>query len=78
MIDEAQALARRNIDAVKATGAKTVVLSCAEGYRMWKADYPKMLNLATKDLGFQVMHLVDAVARLNADNKTAPGASDDP
>ena len=59
MIDEAQALARRNIDAVKATGAKTVILSRAEGYRMWKADYPKMLNVATKDLGFQVMHLVE-------------------
>jgi Fe-S oxidoreductase len=59
MIDEAQALARRNIDAVKATGAKTVILSCAEGYRMWKVDYPKMLNVSTQDLGFQVIHLLE-------------------
>ncbi|MFB3886357.1 MAG: (Fe-S)-binding protein [Thermodesulfobacteriota bacterium] len=59
MIDEAQALARRNVDAVKATGAKTVVLSCAEGYRMWKTDYPKMLNISTKDLGFEVIHLLE-------------------
>jgi Fe-S oxidoreductase len=59
MIDEAQALARRNVDAVKATGAKTVVVSCAEGYRMWKVDYPKMLGMATADLGFKVMHLVE-------------------
>jgi Fe-S oxidoreductase len=59
MIDEARALARRNVDAVKATGAKTVVVSCAEGYRMWKVDYPKMLDMATADLGFKVMHLVE-------------------
>ena len=75
MIDEAQALARRNIDAVKATGAKTVILSCAEGYRMWKADYPKILNVATKDLGFQVMHLVefaDAMVKKGALKPTKP------
>ena len=46
MIDEAKKLAKRNIEMVKATGAKRVVLSCAEGYRMWKVDYPKMLNIA--------------------------------
>ena len=59
MLDEAEALARRNVDAVKAAGAKTVILSCAEGYRMWKVDYPKLLNVATRDLGFQVVHLVE-------------------
>ena len=64
MIDEAQALARRNIDAVKATGAKTVILSCAEGYRMWKVDYPKMLNVTTQDLGFKIMHLVEFASEM--------------
>jgi Fe-S oxidoreductase len=59
MIDEARTLARRNIDAVKAAGAKTLITSCAEGYRMWKVDYPKMLNMATQDLGFKVMHLLE-------------------
>jgi len=75
MIDEAQALARRNIDAVKATGAKTVILSCAEGYRMWKVDYPKLLNMATQDLGFQVMHLLefsDAMVKKGALKLTQP------
>ena len=61
MIDEAKALARRNIDAVKASGAKTLVTSCAEGYRMWKVDVPKLLNISTADLGFQVVHLVEYV-----------------
>ena len=59
MLDEAKALAQRNIDAVKASGAKTVLTACAEGYRMWKVDYPKLLNIATADLGFNVIHLVE-------------------
>jgi Fe-S oxidoreductase len=61
MIDEARELARRNIEAVKQTGATTLLLSCAEGYRMWKVDYPKMLNIATSDLGVRVIHLVEFV-----------------
>lgn len=75
MIDEARELARRNIEAVKAAGAKTVVTSCAEGYRMWKVDYPKMLNIATQDLGFKVMHLVelaDAMIQKGALRLTKP------
>jgi Fe-S oxidoreductase len=59
MIDEAKKIAKRNIDAVKASGAKKLVVSCAECYRMWKVDYPKMLNIATKDLGFEVIHLLE-------------------
>ena len=59
MLDEARKLAKRNIDMVKGTGAKRVLLSCAEGYRMWKVEYPKLLNIATADLGFDVIHLVE-------------------
>ena len=36
-----------------------MLLSCAEGYRMWKVEYPKLLNIATADLGFEVIHLVE-------------------
>jgi Fe-S oxidoreductase len=61
MIDEARELARRNIESVKKTGANTLLTSCAEGYRMWKADYPKMLGIATSELGFRVVHLVEYV-----------------
>jgi Fe-S oxidoreductase len=64
MIDEARELAERNIKAVKETGATTLLLSCAEGYRMWKVDYPKMLNIRTADLGFRVVHLVEYVDEL--------------
>ncbi len=59
MINEARKLAKRNIAQVKASGAKTVLLSCAEGYRMWKVEYPKLLNIATDDLGFKVVHLLE-------------------
>ncbi len=59
MLDEARVLAKRNIEMVKSTGAKTVLLSCAEGYRMWRVEYPKLLNIATADLGFNVVHLVE-------------------
>jgi Fe-S oxidoreductase len=61
MLDEARELAKRNVEMVKSTGAKTVLLSCAEGYRMWKVEYPKLLNIATADLGFNVVHLIEFV-----------------
>jgi Fe-S oxidoreductase len=59
MLDEARKLAKRNIEMVRKTGAKRVLVSCAEGYRMWKVEYPKLLNIATADLGFEVIHLVE-------------------
>ncbi|MEJ2740135.1 MAG: (Fe-S)-binding protein, partial [Dehalococcoidia bacterium] len=61
MFDEAKEIAKRNIDAVKKMGAKTLLTACAECYRTWKVDYPKMLNIATEDLGFKVVHLVEYV-----------------
>jgi Fe-S oxidoreductase len=64
MIDEARELARRNIEAVKKTGAKNVLTSCAEGYRMWKVDYPKILNMSTNDLGFSVVHVTEYIDEL--------------
>ena len=59
MIDQAKELACRNWEAVKETGAGTLLTGCAECYRMWKVDYPKILNIATSDLGFRVIHLVE-------------------
>jgi Fe-S oxidoreductase len=75
MLDEARALAKRNIEEVKKTGAKMVLVSCAEGYRMWKVDYPKLLNIATDDLGFKVVHLVEYVDELIKQGKLKPSKS---
>jgi Fe-S oxidoreductase len=61
-IDEAREIAKKNVEAFKATGAKTVVVSDAEAYRMIKVDYPKLLNIATADLGFEVKHILDIAA----------------
>ncbi len=61
LFDEAKALAVRNVEEVRKTGAKTLITSCAEGYRMWKVDVPKLLDIATEELGFQVLHLVEFV-----------------
>ncbi|RLC71922.1 MAG: hypothetical protein DRI26_04100 [Chloroflexi bacterium] len=61
MFDEAKKLAERNIQVVREKGIKRVVTSCAEGYRMWKVDYPKMLNIATSDLGFEVKHIIEVM-----------------
>jgi Fe-S oxidoreductase len=69
MIDEAKELAKRNLEAVRQTGAKTLLLSCAEGYRMWKVDYPKILNISTDDLGFKVVHLTEFVDELIKNGK---------
>ncbi|MCX5810049.1 MAG: (Fe-S)-binding protein, partial [Proteobacteria bacterium] len=55
MIDEAKEIAKRNIEAIKASGAKTVLTSCAECYRTLKVDYPKLLKMNTSDLGFEVI-----------------------
>jgi Fe-S oxidoreductase len=59
MIDEATAIAKRNVAEMRKTGAKTLITSCAEGYRMWKVDYPKLLNISTADLGFKVLHITE-------------------
>lgn len=67
MLDEARALAQRNIDKVRKTGAKTLLTACAEGYRMWKVDYPKLLNISTDALGFKVVHLTECVDELIKD-----------
>jgi len=64
MIDEARELAQHNIEAVRQTGVATLLTSCAEGYRMWKVDYPKMLNMSTTDLGFRVVHLAEFIDEL--------------
>lgn len=53
-----------NIEAVRQLGAKTVLLSCAEGYQAWKVMYPKMLGKSTTDLGFKVVHIVEFIDQL--------------
>ena len=53
-----------NIGVVKASGASTVLVSCAEGYKTWKVDYPKVLGKSTADMGYQVIHITEYVNEL--------------
>ncbi len=46
-------LMKKNVATIKATGAKTVVFSCAEGYRTFSVDYQDFLG----DLDFEVKHI---------------------
>lgn len=53
-------LVDKNIAAIKATGAKTVVFTCPEGLRTFSKDYPLV---AEDELPFEVVHLSELMAR---------------
>lgn len=53
-----------NLEMVKNSGAKTILVSCAEGYKTWKVDYPKLLSKSTDDMDFKVVHIVEFVDEL--------------
>jgi len=48
-------LGRRNLDFIRSSGARRVVVSCPECYHMLKAVYPEQLG----DLGVEVVHIFD-------------------
>lgn len=58
-LDKAREIAQKNMELIIQSGAKTVVFSCAECYRMIKVDYPKLLNKSTAELGFDVKHITE-------------------
>ena len=51
----------KNIEIMKNTGATRLVTSCAECYKTWKVDYPRMMKINTADLPFQVLHTTELV-----------------
>ena len=61
------ALATKNIESVKATGAKTVVTSCAGCFRTWKADVPSRGH----KYDFEVLHITEFLDRLVQERKLA-------
>ena len=63
-VDAFKKQAEHNIEAVEKSGASTVLVSCAEGYKTWKVDYPKLLGKSTADMGFKVMHIVEHIDQL--------------
>jgi len=58
-----------NLEALEKSGAGTVLVNCAECYKTWKVDYPKVLGKSTADMGFNVVHIVEYVDQLLKDGK---------
>ena len=61
-------LASINIENIKDSGAKQVVVACAEGFRTLKMDYPKFFG----DLGFEVLHTTEFFSGLVEEGKLVP------
>ena len=57
------------LEALRRSGARKVICSCAEGYKTWKVDYPKLLGKSTKDMDYEVFHIVEYAARLLGEGK---------
>ncbi len=51
--------AEYNVNLYRDAGVKTIILGCAEGYRTWKYDYPKII----KDFEFEVLHFSEFFLR---------------
>ncbi len=51
-------LAQLNIDLIRSSGAKQVILSCPEGYYTFKHLYPQYFG----ELGFEPVHILDFLA----------------
>ncbi len=58
-------MASHNVEAMKAAGAKRVIVSCAHGFRTWHTDYPAILG----DLPFEVKHVSEVIADLLKEGK---------
>lgn len=51
-------LARRNVEVIKRSGARTVIFSCPEGYTTFKQDYPEVVG----ELPFEVVYVSEFLA----------------
>ena len=58
-------MAKHNVKAIEQTGAKTVVISCANCYRAFFGDYPALLG----ELPFKVVHAVEILPKLMKSGK---------
>ena len=57
-------VAKTNIAKLAQTGATTILTICAECYKTWKVDYPKLLGKSTSEMGYEVMHIVELLWQL--------------
>lgn len=67
-IEQFKQRAKDNIEAVKQTGAKRIITSCAECYHCWNTDYRDVVN----ELPFEVVHVSQVFAELIEAGKIKP------
>ena len=63
--DIQEAMATHNLEAIKASGAERVILSCPHGYVAFKKHYPEMVG----KLPFEVLHLTEFLTGLIKEGK---------
>jgi len=63
--DLAKEMMEHNLEAFRSSGAETLVVSCAECYRTFKIDYPKIVGA----LPFKVLHVSELFAQLIREGK---------
>ncbi|MBW3583285.1 MAG: FAD-binding protein [Euryarchaeota archaeon] len=73
--DDAIALAKHNIEAIKKTGAKEVVVPDVYAYHVLKNDYPGFAQELGLDWKVKVYHLVEYTAKLIDDGKLEKGGA---
>lgn len=61
-VEKARDLIEHNVEAVKAMGARKVVLTCPSCFHFWKHSYPAALGV--EDLGLDVQHASEFLADL--------------
>ena len=66
MGSHARALARHNVEAVRAIGARRLVTTCPSCYHMWAHEYPGILD---EPLGFEVLHATELLVDLIKDGR---------
>ena len=72
LVSDVAVIAKAAIKRINDLGVKEVVTECADCYRMLKVEYPKLLGIGTKDLGFEVYHIAEYADRLIKDGAIKP------
>jgi Fe-S oxidoreductase len=62
--NEAREVVEHNIKAIAASGATTVIASCAECYQTLKVKYPRFLDKKTEDMPFKILHVTEYAEQL--------------
>jgi len=67
--DLAREVAERNVAVFKKLGIKRILTSCAGCYRTFVEEYPKIFGKSLQDMGIEVLHTVQLLAKLEEEGK---------